>query len=117
MKQHIRRATNEPLSSAFASICASECALPQVRNYSYQDIISVTPAMPNYEAKIKSFFEEHIHDDEEIRYVLDGSGDSPTACLSCVQCLVLQASRSYISTPVHMHLSLILVPRALWGRR
>jgi cupin superfamily acireductone dioxygenase involved in methionine salvage len=46
----------------------------QVRNYTYQDIITVSPAMSEYEKKIKIFFEEHIHDDEEIRYILDGSG-------------------------------------------
>lgn len=30
--------------------------------------------MPGFDEKIKAFFEEHIHDAEEIRYVLGGSG-------------------------------------------
>ena len=38
--------------------------------------------MSEYEKKIIIFFEEHIHDDEEIRYILDGSGvfEQPIVC-------------------------------------
>jgi 1,2-dihydroxy-3-keto-5-methylthiopentene dioxygenase len=50
-------------------------AIRKVRGYSYEDLISVSPeTLPGYDEKIKSFYEEHIHSDEEIRYVLDGSG-------------------------------------------
>jgi 1,2-dihydroxy-3-keto-5-methylthiopentene dioxygenase len=45
------------------------------RGYSYADIISVHPDhLPGFEDIVKTFFEEHIHDAEEIRYILDGSG-------------------------------------------
>lgn len=45
------------------------------RGYNYADIITIHPdTLPEYEKKVKSFFEEHIHDAEEIRYILGGSG-------------------------------------------
>eukprot|EP00894_Picocystis_sp_ML_P003995 jgi/Pico_ML_1/54512/g4848.t1 len=50
-------------------------AIREVRSYSYQDVIEVSKdTLPNYEEKIKKFYEEHLHTDEEIRYVLAGSG-------------------------------------------
>jgi 1,2-dihydroxy-3-keto-5-methylthiopentene dioxygenase len=50
-------------------------ALRDDRGYSYADIITIHPdKLPEFEKKIKSFFEEHIHDAEEIRYIIGGSG-------------------------------------------
>lgn len=50
-------------------------AIRKVRGYTYEDEIDIhKDRLPGYEAKLKIFFEEHIHADEEIRYVLDGSG-------------------------------------------
>jgi 1,2-dihydroxy-3-keto-5-methylthiopentene dioxygenase len=45
------------------------------RGYTYTDVVNITPTtLPDYENKIKSFFREHIHYDEEIRYCMEGSG-------------------------------------------
>jgi len=51
-------------------------AIAAERSYKNRDIINVTKAGLGdlYETKIKSFFEEHLHEDEEIRYILDGRG-------------------------------------------
>jgi mannose-6-phosphate isomerase-like protein (cupin superfamily) len=48
---------------------------PQPPKSNKQEIVNIRrDTLPDYDAKIKAFYEEHIHADEEIRYVLDGSG-------------------------------------------
>ncbi|CAP68909.1 uncharacterized protein PODANS_7_8710 [Podospora anserina S mat+] len=51
-------------------------ALAAERGYKNRDEITVSPeAMGDiYETKVRSFFDEHLHEDEEIRYVKDGKG-------------------------------------------
>lgn len=46
------------------------------RGYKNRDEITVSPeAMGEaYEEKIQMFFHEHLHEDEEIRYIRDGRG-------------------------------------------
>ncbi|CAA7024582.1 unnamed protein product [Microthlaspi erraticum] len=47
----------------------------EARGYDYMDLLDLCPEkVSNYEEKLKNFFTEHIHQDEEIRYCLEGSG-------------------------------------------
>ncbi|KAI8988920.1 Acireductone dioxygenase ARD family [Pilobolus umbonatus] len=51
-------------------------AIAKERQYKNRDQIVVSPEAMGaiYEEKVKSFFAEHLHEDEEIRFIVDGSG-------------------------------------------
>ncbi|KAK2720220.1 hypothetical protein QYM36_004196 [Artemia franciscana] len=49
--------------------------LKRSRGYTYEDSVEISPEkLPGYHDKIKMFFAEHIHTDEEIRFIEAGSG-------------------------------------------
>jgi 1,2-dihydroxy-3-keto-5-methylthiopentene dioxygenase len=51
-------------------------AIATQRSYKNRDEITISPSTMGdvYEEKVKNFFHEHLHEDEEIRYILDGGG-------------------------------------------
>lgn len=51
-------------------------ALATERNYKNRDVITISPQALGdvYESKVKAFFDEHLHEDEEIRFVKEGEG-------------------------------------------
>jgi 1,2-dihydroxy-3-keto-5-methylthiopentene dioxygenase len=48
--------------------------LKRTRGYIQQDEVSMHEAMPNFDALCAKFSPEHLHDDDEVRFVLDGEG-------------------------------------------
>lgn len=53
-------------------------ALAEKRHYVSRDEIQITPEKLGgpvaYAEKLRSFYAEHLHEDEEIRYILEGEG-------------------------------------------
>lgn len=51
-------------------------ALAAERGYKNRDEVKVSPQTMGdvYEEKVRSFFHEHLHEDEEIRYIRGGKG-------------------------------------------
>ncbi|MFW6087905.1 MAG: 1,2-dihydroxy-3-keto-5-methylthiopentene dioxygenase [Myxococcota bacterium] len=44
------------------------------RGYIEQDVVELSPDTPNLDAVCAKFLDEHLHEEDEVRFVLDGEG-------------------------------------------
>jgi len=64
-------ATNEQILAAYAPDIER---LKRERGYIDADVVSIKPGNPNWPALRQKFLAEHTHDDDEVRYFVEGSG-------------------------------------------
>lgn len=64
----------EKLSTDEGAYQAALDRLRKERGYIEQDIIALAPQTPNLETICAKFIPEHYHDDDEVRFVLQGEG-------------------------------------------
>ena len=48
--------------------------LKRERGYIEQDVVALAPSTPNLDTICAKFVDEHYHDDDEVRFVLEGEG-------------------------------------------
>jgi 1,2-dihydroxy-3-keto-5-methylthiopentene dioxygenase len=74
--EHLRRngVTYERLELADEAYQAALDRLKRERGYIEQDIVELQPGTPNLEAICAKFADEHLHTDDEVRFVLAGAG-------------------------------------------
>jgi 1,2-dihydroxy-3-keto-5-methylthiopentene dioxygenase len=67
-------AAGVPADAVLAAYAPEIDALKRRGGYLTADVIDVTPATPGLEAMLAKFSREHWHDEDEVRYVVEGRG-------------------------------------------
>ncbi len=70
-QQGIPYEASEPRAASYQSVLDRYMS---ERGYVTQDEVALSPATPNLEALCDKFKGEHFHDDDEVRFVLEGAG-------------------------------------------
>ena len=64
-------ASNEDILAAYDGEITS---LSQQNGYTTADVINIYPTTPNLDAMLAKFDKEHWHDEDEVRFILEGVG-------------------------------------------
>ena len=78
----------------FASLQKSE-------GYQSQDLIVLHPQIPNLDGLLEKFAAIHTHDDDEVRYIVEGEGTFGFVLPNNRQILLTVEAGEYINVPAH----------------
>jgi len=73
------------------------------QGYIDQDVVAITPAMPNLKELLAKFDKEHYHTLDEVRFVLEGDGIFDIRSLEDEWMRVEVTTGDYISVPANRH--------------
>lgn len=75
----------------------------EARGYPVQDIVELSPATPNLEALLAKFIDEHLHTDDEVRYVLAGEGIFDIRSVDDRWMRITVEAGDLLAVPAHRH--------------
>lgn len=81
------------------------------RGYVEQDVIELRPDTPNLEALCAKFIDEHLHTDDEVRYVLEGEGIFDLRSTGDQWMRVTVESGDLLVVPANLHHRFMLTER------
>jgi len=90
----------------------------QERGYQNRDEVKISPTtLPDYDNKMKMFFTEHLHEDEEIRFVIDGSGYFDVRAMDddWIRCVLLDSMLTVYRIQVTKG-DLLILPAGIYHR-
>ncbi len=85
--------------------------LKAARGYVEQDIVELSPQTPELEALCEKFVGEHLHTDDEVRYVLQGEGIFDLRSKDDHWMRVTVEAGDLIVVPAHLHHRFLLTSR------
>lgn len=81
------------------------------RGYVEQDIVELSPQTPNLEGVCQKFIDEHLHTDDEVRYVLEGEGIFDIRSADDAWMRVTVERGDLLVVPAHLHHRFMLTDR------